>query len=389
MTKKKGDNRVIPNEKFKNDKLRDEKSSETHDEEYTAETSDGLEQEEQAKEEYEDTDLPPPFSLDEGIPLEDPITESRKDPEPYTNGFGDDIYNEDGRDTLEDEGPPPISINEIEHVLEYDDEFTYLFIFGPGSSGKTVLISSILYYLDNFRSVNYGDTLKNVNDPSKTPEREGNKLWKELSTTLFDNKFPRGTTKVKVSNPFPRQINAYFIPKNEKLQDFKFCLMDMAGDDLHNIDHESKEQLPDSIKAYVEQMPKNNLCFIYVLDPNSLSYEKSEQLGIFNAFIDLLDRKGHTKTPLLFLVTKWDKVEGDFENVEDYLKSEYRPIWGKLNQQARDITYTEFSIGKVNENDDKITRYNPIYAEKVFNWLYEKQTGNSLKAPQKKKKRFF
>ncbi|PJX22784.1 hypothetical protein CAP47_07090 [Psychroflexus sp. S27] len=381
MKKKKGENKPIPNSPEKND--------ETHkvDENPFNNKSDNTGEE-------EPIDLPPlPENLndDQEVIEMPPSFETKPDsspeppdlPELENNQIDDTTTNQD-----DGEAPPDINVNKIEYTLEYNDESSYLFIFGPGSSGKTVLISSILYYLDSTRSVNYGDTLKNLNDPSKKHEREGNKLWKELKTTLFDNKFPRGTAQVQVSNPFPRHINAHFEPANKELNNFQFCLMDMAGEDLHSVDYESEESLPDSIRVYIEQMPKSNICFVYVLDPNSDIYEKSEQLSIFSAFIDLLDKNDHTETPLLFLVTKWDTIEDNYNDVEEYIKSEYPPIWGKLNQQARDISYSKFSIGKVNEDNDEIKKYSPEHAEKVFNWFYKKQTGSAIVGENKKRRGF-
>lgn len=291
------------------------------------------------------------------------------------------------RKTFEAE-PPPIYYREYD--LEYDPDISYLFIFGPSTTGKTVMISSILYYLENVRSVEYGDSIKNINDPSKAHEREGNKLWKELSSTLFDNQFPKGTAAVKQDNPFPRHINAHFIPNDKSAYDFKFCLMDMSGEDLEKVDYDAEEKIPESIKVYVEKMPKDNMCFMYVLDPKSDAYSKSQQLGIFKAFIDLLDQHNHESTPLLFLVSKWDLVANEYENVEDYVKKEFPPIWGTLNQQVREITYTEFSIGDVDNDLRIIRKYNPSYAEKVFKWFYNVQNGKVLASKnQNTKKGFF
>ncbi|RYH72173.1 hypothetical protein EVU94_13990 [Flavobacteriaceae bacterium 144Ye] len=285
-------------------------------------------------------------------------------------------------------GPPPIDHVEVE--IEYSKDTSYLYIFGPSSTGKTVLISSILYYLKNNRSVEFGDTLKNLNNPEKKHEKEGSRLWNELATTLFENTFPQGTGSVKQDNPIPRHINAHLLTSNNKISDFKFCFIDMSGEDLHKVDHDREEQLPDVIKAYIESLPKENICFTYILDPKSDRHSKAEQLKVFNGFIDLLDRNSHTSTPLLFLISKWDLVSKTYTDAEEYLKKEYSPIWGTLSETARKISFAEFTIGEVNSDNTLIKKYNPKYAEKVFNWFYKNQTGDSLIAElnSKKKKRF-
>lgn len=281
--------------------------------------------------------------------------------------------------------PPPISKVEVE--LEYSSDRSYLYIFGPSTTGKTVLISSILYYLQNNRSIEYGDSLINENKDYKKHEKEGNRLWNELNTTIFENKFPKGTVPVKNHDDIPRHINARLETTNEKIRNFKFCFIDMAGEDLSKVDHDSNGKLPDIIEAYVESLPKENICFTYILDPKSDFLSKSKQLNIFKGFIDLLDYNDHTSTPLLLLVSKWDLVKDSYSHVEDYIKKEFRPLWGILNQASRQISIAEFSIGEVNQEKQLIKNYNYKYAEKVFNWFYKNQTGDSLVPDLKKKKK--
>ena len=286
------------------------------------------------------------------------------------------------------EVPPPITEREIE--IDYHSDRSYLYIFGPSSVGKTVIISSILNYLDNDRPEEFGDTLTSLNGKEKKHEIEGNRLWNELTTTLFENKFPKGTGVVKRDNPIPRHINAHLLLTDRKKTDFKFCCIDMSGEDLSKVNHDANENLPEIIEAYIKSLPKENICFIYILDPKPQEQlTKSEQLNIFKGFINLIDQNDHTGTPLLFLVSKWDLVSDSYENVEEYIKKEYKPIWGTLNQSAREISYAEFSIGEVRDDNKLIKEYDPKYAEKVFNWFYEKQTGCSLIEKTKNPKKDF
>lgn len=296
--------------------------------------------------------------------------EEFKDDDPFKQGgFG-----------VDDDMPPPVTEKDFD--LEYDEDTSYLFIFGPSSTGKTVLISSILYYIESVRSIEFGDTLINNNDVKKLHEREGNKLWKELSSTLFENKFPKGTARI-TEHPLPRHINANFIPSNTKLSDFKFCLMDMSGEDLHQIDYDKGNRLPSGINVYVEKMPQDNMCFTYILDPISPKHSKTTQLNVFKAFIDLLDKYKHSNSPILFLISKWDVIAEEYESAEEYLKSQYQPIWGILNQKGRNISFAEFSIGKVDSTKNpkesgSIERIDPHYVSKVFNWFYQEQTGHNI-----------
>jgi hypothetical protein len=289
----------------------------------------------------------------------------------------------DDHNNIYDEPP---SLDKIEIEVEYSSGRSYLYIFGPSSTGKTVLISSILYYLQINRSTEHGDTLKNLNGTSKKHEKEGSRLWNELNTNLLDKKFPKGSPVVQNENPVPRHINAHLLTNDSKKSNFEFCFIDMSGEDLSKANHDHNEELPEIIKAYIESLPKENLCFTYILDPKPAKLSKSDQLSVFRGFIDLLDQNNHTSTPLLLLVSKWDLVDDIYSNVEDYIKEEYPVIWGTLNQRERNISYANFSIGEVDE-DNKIKNYEAKYAEKVFDWFYENQTGDSLKNEKPKGKR--
>lgn len=308
--------------------------------------------------EYKDTDVfdndipPPPDQVDD-----------------------DSDYGEIENETDDENEPPEPGPDTIDFELKFSSERSYLYIFGPSSTGKTVLISSILNYLKNYRS----DTLINLNNPKEKHEKEGNRLWNELRSTHFENKFPRGTEALKIENIIPRHINVKLIVNDNKKSDFEFCFIDMSGEDLSKVKHDDSSNLPDVIKAYIENLPKDNICFTYILDPQSDFLSKTEQLNVFDGFIDLLDTHKHTGTPLLFLVSKWDLIANSYADAEQYIKQEFSPIWGTLNEAARKISYAEFSIGEVDKDNKKlIKRYDPKYAEKVFNWFYKNQTGDSL-----------
>ena len=278
----------------------------------------------------------------------------------------------------------------INYSYEYDPERSYVFIFGPSTVGKTVIIGSILKYLKSYRSKEFGDTLKNINNKNVIHEKEGNILWRDLTKANIDNKFPSGTGTIDSTtnfrnNPAPRHLNLHYLPA-KNIPDFKFCFLDMAGEDLSKLDYEASKPLPKSIETYVEKVPKQNMCFIFVIDPKCTTASKSEQIVLFDAFIETLDSNEHTSTPLLILVSKWDTIKDQYKDVEEYLETEFEDVWGAANQQHRNISIAEFSIGRVNIEENKPLSYDPSYPERVFNWLYKTQIGTSLIEEEDKEK---
>lgn len=278
---------------------------------------------------------------------------------------------------------PPINSNEdLDVDYEYFPDRSYFFIYGPSGAGKTVIIGSIYEYLSTYRSADYGDTLTNLNRGEIPYEKAGNQLLNQFIQRSEEQEFPNRTaTALSEKGNIPKHLNFKFEPADENKPVFPFCFMDMAGEDLEYIDFDSNRPLPKSIRTYVEDVPKENLCFIYVLDPMEDRKNKTQQTQLFNAFINLIDKNNHRETPVLLLVSKWDAVK-DYEDVELYLKEKHRKIWGVIQQAKRNFTFAEFSIGDVDENK-KIKKFDPSYPERVFKWMYQNQMGISLSEPVK------
>lgn len=311
-----------------------------------------------------------------GVDLPTPTTD-------YISGNDDFEKSEPSQREPEYPNPNPPIVNPISFppspVIFYDPERTYFFIFGPGSVGKTVLIGSIYRYLKNIRGLK-GDKLSNINDVNKPHEKKGNELLNEITKSNHEKIFVQGSNLITDSEPVPRHINLRFEPVQRKKPPFEFCFMDIAGENLEYLSFDSYNELPPSINVYLEKLPKENLCIIYIIDPECSKLDKVGQEQLFDAFLHKLDANKHDDTPILLLVSKWDLVK-DYKDAEDFLKNEYESIWATVNQTGRDFTISEFSIGEVNDDniDEKIIeKYDPSYPEKVFRWMYKTQLNVDL-----------
>lgn len=287
--------------------------------------------------------------------------------------FDDDFNNTTNHD------PTPKIINESisdENEIDYtyDENRSYFFVFGPSTTGKTVLLMSLYRYLKIKR---LGDSFKNLNDPLKPHERIGNLLIRQFDEYGNTGDFPPGTTKLAgTDSKLPIHLNFKFNP-NPQLNKpgFEFCLMDLAGEDLAKIDFESQEPLPESIRTYFEDLPQKHLRFVYVLDPVEEYASKIEQIQLFSAFTNLIDYNNHTNTPVLVLVSKWDTVV-NFSSAKDYIEQEYPEIWGQINNPERQIEFGRFSIGNV--INKKIVEFDFKYTKNIFSWIYRQHTGQEL-----------
>lgn len=264
-----------------------------------------------------------------------------------------------------------------EDTFVYHKNRSYFFIFGPFTSGKTVIISSIISYLNDYRNTEKGSTTICLNDQSVKHEKIGLELYNEVMEMQYSNQFPSGTLNIasrkqSSSGDVPGHIDLRYIENNQD-DSFDFCMMDMAGEDLQNIKVEKDTPLPESIRTYIEDIPNDNMCFMYVLNPDA-SYHmetNAKKASLFNSFIQLLDSRGHTSTPILILVSKWDTIESQYDSASDYIRKEYPSIWGKASEGARNITITSFSYGIV--EDVKPIEFMPKDAKKVFEWMYKTQ----------------
>lgn len=314
--------------------------------------------------------------LDEDTVIEDEF--DLKNFEEETNENSDEnIFDPPEGDKFTTRPEEQLDISDIDIDYEYFPDRSYFFIYGPSGAGKTVIIGSIYEYLSTYRSADFGDTLSNLNREEIPYEKAGNQLLNQFIQRSEEQEFPNRTaTALSEKGNIPKHLNFKFEPADEDKPVFPFCFMDMAGEDLENIDFDSNRPLPKSIRTYIEDVPKENLCFIYVLDPMEDRKNKTQQTQLFNAFINLLDNNNHRETPVLLLVSKWDAVDG-YDDVELYLKENHRKIWGVIQQARRNFSFAEFSIGDVDENK-RIMKYDPSYPERVFSWMYQNQMGISL-----------
>lgn len=272
--------------------------------------------------------------------------------------------------------PPPVP-EEEDVTIEIDPEMTYIFMFGNSKSGKSAIISNLLYYLHMGR---VGDGIENLNDNRISHERRGNILKDALLINIPEGKFPKGTTTLLSERRLiPKLMKSNFTPSDHRKPEFKFCLIDVSGEELELVYQRAEDnytRLPQGIEVFL-QAPPQNLIFISVFPSFSenLSFERLG--GIHQYFIDLLDHRGLKSIPFLLLLSKWDLEEDNFETAQEFLKAKAPIIWSRINEPGRNCNVSTFSVGDVSEDNESF-QFDPSDAKKLFRWLYQTQTGIDL-----------
>jgi hypothetical protein len=176
----------------------------------------------------------------------------------------------------------------------------------------------------------------------------------------------------------PRQINIEFQPNNPKKPEFKFCLMDMSGEDLMRIrpdsDHDDARFDP-GIEEFL-RLPHQNLAFICVY-PAVSNQDPARMSSYVQLFLNELGQIGHQSTPIILIVSQWDRVAKDYASPTDFLQKKAPIVWARLSESGREATIMAFSIGDVDGSTGKYS-YNAESSNKLFGWMYRTQMGTEL-----------
>ena len=287
--------------------------------------------------------------------------------------FGDSIEEEDKIDTEIAKETKPASKNN--NTLIVDPETTYVFVFGEGSAGKSVMMSGLIRYLDVHNE--YG-SLHGCCDNSAEQKR-GDKILDRMREKVSKGEYVDRTEDIdNTENIFSTEINLEFVPNDSKKPTMPFCVLEMSGEDLKQIGPQHKGELDSRISGYLHH-PDCNILFICVVDPN----RPQEAERLINRFLDYTRSIGREENPILVSVNKWDQEKDKFNNdVNSYFKQNI-PILNRSTQNSnRDYSRMGFSIGK--EIDQNHYIYNPKDSEVLFKWIYKKATGEKIEETKKR-----
>jgi hypothetical protein len=258
----------------------------------------------------------------------------------------------------------PISSPSTNEIKNRNSNF--IFFFGNPQSGKSVILSSLLYQL----STEYG-VLSPRNDAPNS---------KEVKTLLYDfyENMQKGILPERSSVGKVLEIDLLFTPNNKskKVPPINITFLEASGEDLAEIKRGGK--FNSTISKYLSAgIP---LTFILVT-----SYETAHlDDALLNEFLDEVQQKlkNIQNINIILVISKWDlsgSLEIDSPDVlDDFIQKHLRRLNQRIDSLEMDKSY--FTVGSIEKNNgnQRITLLVPKSASILSNWLYEGITGYPL-----------
>ncbi len=258
----------------------------------------------------------------------------------------------------------PISKGPNNEIKNKDSNF--VFFFGVSASGKSVILSSILYYLSSQAGV--------LSPKSGTPNsREAQALLEDFFENISKGILPNRTTRDRVT-----RIDLKFEPSNKskKVPPINLTFLETAG--ANHLDITRGNQYHNSIDSYLNAKIPLNIIIVTSYD----SAHKEDSL--INVFLNRLVEKGIEPkyVNIILVISKWDLSGKGSVASEDELESFIAERLPMTNNRINtyEFSKTYFTIGKIesNGNTERITNLNLDSAEIISKWLYESITGYPL-----------
>jgi hypothetical protein len=258
----------------------------------------------------------------------------------------------------------PLANNNSSDIKNADSHF--VFFFGVSASGKSVILSSMLYYLSSIAGV--------LRPKLGTPNtKEAQVLLADFFENIRQGILPDRTTRDQVT-----RLDLVFEPNNKskKVPPINLTFLETAGGNHQDITRGGTYH--SSIESYLNaNIPLN---FIIVT-----SYETAHREDtLINEFLDELERKGKNLKSInvILVISKWDKsgrmdVSSEDE-LENYIKERLPRTNNRINSYELSKTY--FTIGNIEAtgNGERITLLNLSSAEVLSKWLYESIVGYAI-----------
>lgn len=281
-----------------------------------------------------------------------------------SSGDGEDFLNSSSDNFLGEDLHVPIGEGSSEEIKNKDSNF--IFFFGTADSGKSVILSSMLYYL----SSQVGVLLPRLESPNS---KEAQVLLSDFFENIRQGILPNRTQRDQVT-----RLDLVFQPNNksEKVRPINLTFLETSGENHNEIRRGGSYH--SSIEDYLNA--KIPLTFIIVTSYDTAHRDDT----IINDFLDELVRKKHSikSIKIILVISKWDKSGKmsvtNSNDLDDFVRDRLSRTSQRMDTYGYPKTY--FTIGRlqVGQLGERITMLNLSSAERLSKWLYKSITDYPL-----------
>lgn len=245
-------------------------------------------------------------------------------------------------------------------------ESNFVFFFGTAESGKSVILSSMLYYLRSYAGV--------LRPKLGTPNtKEANVLLSDFFENIRQGILPNRTTKDQVT-----RMDLVFEPNNKskKVTPIDLTFLETSGENHKDIKRGG------SYHSSIETFLNANIPLTFIIVTSYESAYKDDSL--INEFLDELERKGKNLKSVnaVLVISKWDKsgrmdVESA-EELDNFILDRLPMTSQRINTYGLSKTY--YTVGSVQNatGEERINLLNLSTAEVLAKWLYRSIVGYDL-----------
>ncbi|MEN9547700.1 MAG: hypothetical protein RIR12_291 [Bacteroidota bacterium] len=256
---------------------------------------------------------------------------------------------------------PNINSNELT-----SKDSNFVFFFGISGTGKSVILSAILYYLRTKAGV-----LRTK--PGSPNSKEAQVLLADFFENISMGILPSRTARDQVT-----RMDFIFEPNNKskKIHPINLTFLEIAGQNLQEITRGGNYH--SKIEVYLNAKVRLNIIIVTSYD----TAHKDD--SIINEFFCDLERRGYSLKELdvLLVVSKWDMSGRTDVSTEEELENFVQQRLPMTNNviNSYELSKTFFTIGNIEKtpNSEKITLLNLSSAEIISKWLYETIVGYPL-----------
>jgi len=240
----------------------------------------------------------------------------------------------------------------------------FVFFFGTAESGKSVILSSMLYYLSSQAGV--------LRPKLDTPNsKEAEVLLFDFLDNIRKGVLPNRTTRDRVT-----RIDLIFEPNNKskKVPPIKLTFLETSGENHYEIRRGGNYH--SSIDEYLNaNIPLN---FILVTDYDTAHNDDA----LMMSFLNELERKGKSLKSVnaILVVSKWDKSGSmgvsSVEQLDNFIRDRMPMTSQRMDTYGLNKSF--YTIGHMEKNsigEERLTKLNLQTAKVLSEWLYRSIVG--------------